>query len=72
MKKTVLLVQLSLIWIWAVAQKNDPSINLNKIENKIIKEGINLYQLEMAASIGWLYIRAKYGGPWLNSNAHYI
>ena len=52
MKKTVLLVQLSLIWIWAVAQKNDPSINLNKIENKIIKEGINLYQLEMAASIG--------------------
>ncbi len=52
MIKTYLLLQLTLLWMFASAQKNDPAVNLKKIEKKIITEGVNLYQLDMAATIG--------------------
>ena len=52
MKKTYLLLPFMLLWIYTVAQKNDPAVNLKKIEKKIIAEGVSLYQLDMAATIG--------------------
>ncbi len=52
MKKFILLIIFSTLLLYTKAQKKDIDVNIKKIEKTILNEGINLYQLDMTATIG--------------------